>query len=726
MLVVLRIDSACTRKVRERGICTISGRAGEHCRPISVSIRVLRITLPFRNCKPREDLELSSAQQDYRPDIDGLRAIAVVLVIAFHMGVPGITGGFVGVDVFFVISGYLIGAIIYRGAREGTFTFAGFYARRARRILPALFFVLLCSCIFALLLLTPKELIRFVRDSLSAILALSNINFLLEMNYFDGASRLNPLLMTWSLGVEEQFYLLFPVLVLILCRFCPRYVFQILLALCLASLAISITYTPIYPAASFYLLPTRAWELGVGVLLAIHEISRSKPVLEGQPVLANLCGVAGLFCIVFAATQFDANTHFPGTAAVLPVAGSAFILSARQSRINEWLLAAQPMRFLGLISYSWYLWHWPLLSFARIASDQELTFPVAAAVIAASLAAAIFSWRFIERWSRRSRLPAEQTLLRYSALTAGMLALTMGLLVHHGWQQRFPSALSSLERSRTEFTENRCLVDYGVVEPNLGPSCVSQGTQQQVVALLGDSHAAALAGAIHASADASGYGFIQFAKGSCPPLLGVTRRMSDHPLHAQECASFNENALKILLDQPSVRTVVLAAFWSAPFVADNSSRLVRTDQLNAIVSPEESRQNFESGLRALVRRLSTAHKQVVLIQDAPYFNFNPLRHAEARWMPARHTLERLIAQNSDIDELSTSRSNVIDDQHTAFKIIDSVAAGLPDVTVLDMQQRLCDLRRCRFADDSRVYYIDAHHLSLQGARYALEQLKLSR
>ena len=286
----------------------------------------------------------------YRADIDGLRAIAVLSVVAYHVGLPPFSGGFVGVDIFFVISGYLIGGIVEREMRAGIFSFAGFYARRARRLLPALAGVLLFSYGAAALLLAPSETIDYAKSAIATIFAASNILFWKGGGYFSPAAELNPLLMTWSLGVEEQFYIFFPIVLALLLRLRGQRVFVGLAVLSAASLALSVWAVRHAPTGAFYLLPARAWELGAGILLVL------KPPRVG-PALADGLGIAGLALLLVPIFGYDAHTSFPGLTAVPPVLGTVLLIAVPQSRINRFVLSAPPLVLLGLISYSWYLWH---------------------------------------------------------------------------------------------------------------------------------------------------------------------------------------------------------------------------------------------------------------------------------------------------------------------------------------------------------------------------------
>src|ERR1700690_1640793 len=289
----------------------------------------------------------------YRPDIDGLRAVAIIAVVAFHARLTGFSGGFIGVDVFLVISGYLIGSLVYRDVSESRFSLLHFYERRAKRILPALLAVLFVCNLIAFVLLSPLELRGYCAQSFSAVTSTSNIYYWLRSNYFNPATALKPLLMTWSLGIEEQFYLLFPVGLFLLHKFVRRRVFLFITLACVLSFVVCELTVRAYPSAAFYLLPMRAWELGIGVLIAVYEVQRDRPARLG-PAAANLLGCLGLALILVPVLAYTEGTRFPGFAALLPTAGTAFLIHSRNSLVNRRFLASRPMVFVGLISYSWY------------------------------------------------------------------------------------------------------------------------------------------------------------------------------------------------------------------------------------------------------------------------------------------------------------------------------------------------------------------------------------
>ena len=321
----------------------------------------------------------------YRKDIDGLRAVAVLSVILFHAGVPGFSGGFVGVDVFFVISGYLICGLLYEEAgRTGRISIAGFYERRARRILPALILVMAVSSLLAVFTLLPFQLIDFGTNALGVATFLSNVTLWLQGGYFSGPAEENPLLHTWSLAVEEQFYIAFPLMMALVLRLKRRALLLALILLAsLASIAIAEVGTRLAPTANFFLLPGRFWELGLGAMAALSV--RGAP--WGRPRLAaDAVSLAGLAMILASVLAFDAVTPFPSLWAMLPTFGALLvILMAGPETFAGRLLASPPFVAVGLISYSAYLWHQPLFAFARIRSMDEPGTALMVALIATTL-----------------------------------------------------------------------------------------------------------------------------------------------------------------------------------------------------------------------------------------------------------------------------------------------------------------------------------------------------
>ncbi len=382
----------------------------------------------------------------YRREIDGLRAMAVLPVIFFHAGFGLFSGGFVGVDVFFVISGYLITTVILNEKQAGTFTLRRFYERRARRILPALFLVMLCCLPFAWWWMLPVEMEKFSRSLVAVSIFASNILFRKESGYFDSAAELKPLLHTWSLGIEEQYYVLFPLFIMLAWKLGRRFIVAILLVLLVASLAFAEYKIAHKPAAAFYLLPSRGWELLLGALVAFYMENAAQSPSEarrgaaGQSLIFlgvktpskrsvnNIGGILGIALIAYAVVAFDNATPFPGIYALVPTVGAALIiLCATPQTFAGKLLGSKPLVGVGLISYSAYLWHQPLFAFARISGAEKTSSTLLMALAGASLLFAYFSWKYVETPFRSSTRVSRRAIWLF-ALCGSVFFIALGAL----------------------------------------------------------------------------------------------------------------------------------------------------------------------------------------------------------------------------------------------------------------------------------------------------------
>ncbi len=363
---------------------------------------------------------------NYRPEIDGLRALAVVPVILFHSGLALFSGGFVGVDVFFVISGYLITTIIINDLEADRFCIVNFYERRARRILPALFLMVFVCAVAAWFLLSPLDITNFAKSILGVVTFTSNIVFWLDEGYFESASELKPLLHTWSLAVEEQYYLFFPILLMATFRVARKYMVILLITIALFSFALS-EWAVILNAgrakivnAGFFLLPTRAWELFVGSLVAFHLNKDKMPLpLTGR----NILSLAGVGMILWATFSFDENTPFPSHFALFPTLGTALIiLFATTGTLTKALLSSRILVAIGLVSFSAYLWHQPLFAFYRYHNESTDIGPVALFLLFVGVAVlAALTWKFVEQPFRNKSLFSRSAIFSYS-LAASLIA----------------------------------------------------------------------------------------------------------------------------------------------------------------------------------------------------------------------------------------------------------------------------------------------------------------
>ena len=670
--------------------------------------------------------------RSYRPDIDGLRAIAILSVVLYHSGVPLVTGGFTGVDIFFVISGYLIGGHIYSELRTGSFSYLRFYQRRAKRILPAFYVVLAFTMLAALLILTPYEAREFGQSAFAATLSGSNILFwrigrATNFHYFNPTNDFNTLLMTWSLGVEEQFYAVIPLLLVLLARIRRGLLLPAILTVCTLSFLFAWLELPKHSTFVFYMLPARAWELGVGVALAVIELNRRKGTALSGP-LAQASGVAGMVLMLAPVFLITKTTPFPGAAALPSVLGTALVIAAPVSWINRQLLSLRPLVFVGRVSYSWYLWHWPLLAFARTSYGDDLPPAASIMVVAAAFAAAVLSFYLVEQPLRKSHRAPVPLLLRYAAVSILILAACAIVWRSNGIPQRFPAQVrTEAEMERGEVQHDSCIVDeIAGQEPNLSPACYQVSGTNPRVALWGDSHAGALVPGLRSTSFAQGYGFVELIKPGCPPLLGVAVYKSKDPALNTWCPQFNRKSLSLLEADHSIHIVVLTAFWEAWLYPGNYDWLT-TDSAHGHESPptqETSRKLLVKSLAASIRSLQTAGKQVIVFEDVPLFAVDPVRRVRTASMPVRRALAAILGDVNSSDP-GFAPPTLVSEAQMADSVIEQAVAGLQGVSLYDPKPELCSsAAHCNYRNGDLLLYADPGHLTADGSRYALRDFRL--
>ena len=648
----------------------------------------------------------------YRADIDGLRAIAVSSVVIYHAMPALLPSGYVGVDIFFAISGFLIGGIIYSGVTDRDFSYTSFYARRARRILPALMAVVMATLLIGFFYLDSYTYSQLSAQSISALGGFSNIYFWAKTNYFDVAAAYKPLLMTWSLGVEEQFYVIFPVLMLLTVRFGSIWRIGLVAVIIVASFAYSLVTTHSSPIQAFYLLPSRAWELGVGVLAAM--LMQEKWLKAPSGLLAELLAVTGLAMLVASVVIFDHDTPFPGWAATLPVFGTLLLILTGKSFINTRLLSLKPVVFVGLISYSWYLWHWPLMAYVRNASDRGDPGHALLVMAVLSFFVAILSWRFIEQPFRNRQLPNLKVLARYAGVLAISMLIPLIVRLDRGMPDRHSVALAKAIAA-TDEGRGMCLKDYGVSEPDVpGTACYPEHSR---FALIGDSHAAAAAPGLVKLAAQQGTTLAQFNKSACTPLLGYANFWSFDKGSkfdfARRCGQYMDNAARMIADDPEIETVYIVAYW--PEEAGRDDYLVYAD--GELGVPAERVEAVREGLGNLVDRLRDAGKTVILAGDVPPMRFDPMRRAISDGFPLRRYVRDIFGLGFRVRDERVELAAIRQGNEEVGEIVRAIAEARPDVGYVDIRSQLCNADGCRIVSDGTPLFFDHHHLTGAGARY---------
>lgn len=631
-------------------------------------------------------MTISSAKSDYRPDIDGLRAVAVLAVVLHHFSAPLVPGGYVGVDVFFVISGYLITGIIAREMAEGRFTFARFYERRARRIFPALFAVLAVTLVAGYVLLLPSDMTATLRGALGTLFFASNVVFWRDMaaGYFAATDAgLNPLLHTWSLAVEEQFYVFFPFLLLACFRWARRYIVPVLIVCALVSLAVAAVLVQSKSVAVFFLSPFRAWELLAGSLLALGAL----PPLRSR-VLREAVAGAGLLAIGVACFAYDGKTTFPGLTALAPVLGAAALIHAGASgpSVASRLLQLRPVVWVGLVSYSLYLWHWPLIVFTRYATGFEPITPYIPVLFIASLGLAALSYRFIEQPFRRGASLSRRAVFASSAAFAVALSVLAAVgLQRGGFETRFSAEVVKLDKARSPQIP---LVNCG--DRPMQDACVLGASAGEVKTLLwGDSHALAWAPALNEVFKDRGERALFANSSACPPMVNI------HNAIRPVCASQNRAVQDYLLKHPNVETVVLAAYWSTYFKGDGPISATREGAVLSGVAAARA------GLSDTLAWLQKAGRRVVLIGPVPVYEKSvPLALALGA------ATSRDLLQQSAAEQMS---------KHSAFFEVAAAAGKSASLTLANPIDWLCEKGNCTLIANAEPLYRDSHHLNVAGA-----------
>jgi peptidoglycan/LPS O-acetylase OafA/YrhL len=649
----------------------------------------------------------SYASLAYRHDIEGLRAFAVMPVILYHahMFCPG---GFVGVDIFFVISGYLITKIIQKESERGSFTLMTFYQRRIRRIFPALFVMFAISSGFACVLLLPNELRTYGMSLMSSAAFASNFFFSNQIGYFDPTSEEQPLLHIWSLAVEEQFYIFWPLIVVAMKLYAPEKIKTLALV---AVLVVSLGYGEFLvqhsPKAAFYMMPSRAWELLLGALLATSFVANR---LERIPRLAaDLTSILGVLLIGFAIFAFSSNTPFPGLAGLVPCVGAVMVIGAGEFKptLGGRLLSLWPFAFIGLISYSLYLWHWPLLVFARLYLGRDLSLDETCWLISLILVAACLSWLFVERPFRSYRIaPSDGRAWVPCGLAAGFVAASAGALIvyYDGFPSKVQARTREIVRVRAEaeaFQLSPCLARHASLPPIEGCLLGQESRDGNYdVILWGDSHAAQLAPALATLGQKMGFTAREITKAGCQPLPGM--RFFPEDESNRDCPDFNTAAMNAILNHTR-GTIILAGMWHG-YAWGNNLLLEGSAQPSA----ELSRQRFITTIKNTVHALTLAGHRVIIVGAIPVPDGNPVNCLERSGLI-------LIGRNDS--KCAASFAVRAETDSKVKHLLQSALETEPDARLVFPFEQLCGAQECRiFTQKGDFVYMDKMHLSAAGAQ----------
>jgi len=650
----------------------------------------------------------------YRPEIDGLRALAVLPVILFHAGFAGFSGGYVGVDVFFVISGYLITSILLKEMQDGNFSLIRFYERRARRILPALFFVMAVTMPFAWWWLIPRDLQDFGESLIAVATFSSNVLFWLESGYFATEAGLKPLLHTWSLAVEEQYYILFPLFLLAVWRLGSRWITWLIVAGVIAGVAAAHWGAFHKPLATYYLLPTRAWEILLGALAAIFLFRQ--PADGSTGLWREVCGFGGLALVVASIVYFDSHTPFPSLYTLVPTIGTLLIiLGAQTGTVSaRWLGSPIPVT-VGLLSYSAYLWHQPLLAFGHYQSLQQPSGMFMGLLCALTFPLAWITWRYIETPLRDGNR-FSRSFIFTGAATAMTFFVVVGMELRGsgGAPERLPPDIARVAEMGTTFVDYLDAEPCNIKRDDTRPvHCVRGANTPPTTMLLGDSHAISLVPEMSRWYQQHGESFVQDTKIACPFALGFDSSEESH------CGEF----VQAIIDDESlspIETVIVLSRWSyylhdAAFENGIGGREVRdTVTFTAAGLPfgadESLRRNaILDAYAQSIQKLRRPGRTIFVVLPIP----------EQGWDVPR--LLARIAMNTDgTAEVPPTPLPIYEHRHAELMSSFAELTRQQDVVFIDPSTVFCNRSRtaregCISTMDGEPLYFDDDHLTDRGA-----------
>ena len=646
----------------------------------------------------------------YLPEIDGLRAVSVIAVLVYHLGANWLPGGFTGVDIFFVISGFLITSIIHEELRTGTFSFSNFYSRRIRRIFPALFVILAASLAAGYVILAPGDYAGLAKSATAAAVSLSNVYFNFNTGYFDDSAETIPLLHTWSLGVEEQFYIVLPVFLFLAHKIVARkHLAYLVLAAALLSFAASCWRMQADQKSAFYLMHYRAWEQGAGAFAALIPHLRSKATAW----VAQTGTAAGLVLVVYAVCTPHPSTSFPGWGAVPGVLGATLLLSftGRESVVNR-LLSLPPLVFIGKFSYSLYLWHWPLIAFWRHYTGwAPLTPNEQVALGVASVAFGAASWYFIEKPFRIPRFKSWPTIAIGLSAMAILALPAFAVVRSKGLPERLPKSFTDLQ-SKDAMWQWECPENAALQGEYFCSTGAIWAKAKHRAVVIGDSHGQHLMPLMHEAGLQSdtAIGMV----GSCPPIFDPNAGNLHHLDQnlEQRCHESRKQLFDFLTKNTNVQTVIVAGLWPqlGYSVYRSEEERVIVDAARNTNSPTARDDAFKNGSKEIVVELDklaedlrTIGVRMIVVSDVPTFDRDPLPCVITN---SSALLRRSCEKNAEL----VSRESMKRFQLPMAEILKKATSAKQAFDVVIPTDALCKFEYCDAYVNGTYIYRDGDHI----------------
>ncbi|MGE4317354.1 MAG: acyltransferase family protein [Deferribacterales bacterium] len=646
----------------------------------------------------------------YRTDIDGLRTMAILPVIFYHAGMNIFSGGYVGVDIFFVISGYLITSIIVKELNDDRFTIANFYVRRVKRIFPALYFLLSFTFILSFFSLMPAHFEAFGKSVVSTVLFSSNILFWSESGYFESAAETKPLLHTWSLGVEEQFYIFFPVILMLVARYGSKKYIRWALGIFIISLGFSVWSASAHPEAGFYLIPFRSWELMIGALIALGFYYKTD-----KPLHKHIMSVTGFVMLLMSIFMFDKSTPFPSYRALLPCVGTALIIISEGGIINR-MLSWRPIVWIGLLSYSLYLWHWVLFALRNYWENVHIPefYKSNLFLIFLTFAFASFSYYVVEKPLRVAKIQRKRLFFSVTFAVMAVFTLIGGYTAYDkGMPGRIPDVALEYTKSYKSAFEIPACYGYAPEKVTYDGLCrLGDKDAEPSFILWGDSHALVFSDGFDKLAKEQKKAGILAVRAACAPLLGVTR--PSKPKYFK-CIEFNDRIAEIIRDNKNLKNVLISARWESGAEGD-AWHFLLSDAETPKPSKEESFRAYDRGIERTVKLVTGLDRELSFIMDNPEFAYDVPRELAKQsvlkyYLPALAGSAGVFSPYERYEERNAkvlSSLNRLKEKYD-FTIIDTASAACPD-------------GRCVSEADGRSLYSDDNHLSPFGSVYLVEKM----